>query len=304
MIPNFDFFHEDTESYLSVGEITIAVGFRCNLQCYGCSTVSNYKMHDPFTLADRLSWIESLGDMLARNNLTIGRMSIGGGEPFITKDTIPLINKIYEVFPKSMMRHSIVSNGLLVRKNLDILDAIQEHNMAFSISMHRTDEEAETEYKKLFELMAARNIKFGTTFTSNTRPWMLQYKTENGKVIPAESDINKSWTVCKSKHWSHISDYKLLKCPKITYLDRMLTHTNQLDDPQWQKYRKYKGIDCRTANLDDVIKFFTAGPEDICGMCSETNVFYNEKPVFQKDYENFNFEDKKVFSFSLNPKNK
>lgn len=305
MIPNFDFYHDDDGvSYVAVGEVTIAVGFRCNLQCNGCSTVSHYKIHDPFTLDDRLKWIDSLGNLLSANNLTIGRMCIGGGEPFITKDTIAIIKKIYEVFPRSMLQHSIVSNGLLIRKNIEILDAVQEHNIKLGISMHRTDDEAKKEYEALFELLNERNVEFTPTSTSNSRPWMLPFnKTADGKVFPAESNITKSWTVCKSKRWSHLYDYKLLKCPKITTLDRMLTHTNQLDDPQWQKYRAYKGIDCRTSNLDDIVKFFTSGPEEICSMCSENNVFYNEKPTYQKDYENFNFEEKKVFSFNVNPRN-
>lgn len=306
MVPLFNYRHEaDGTSHLAVGEITIAVGFRCNLQCYGCSTVSNYKVDDPFILNDRINWLEALANLLSKNNLIVGRICIGGGEPFLSPQTPAIIKKVAAFFPKSMVPHSVVTNGLLVRKNTELLDIIQETGrFEIGISVHKTDRDSLKEYILLKQELQRRKIPFYIKVVGNTLPWLLLFnKNDEGKVIPAESDsINASWASCKLKYWAHLHDFKLLKCTKIAYLDRMLTVTKQLDDPQWKKYRDYAGLDCRTADLDDIIKFFSAGPEDICKMCSDKNVFYKSKPLYRNEYDSFAFEENQIITHSLRKK--
>ena len=104
------------------------------------------------------------------------------------------------------------------------------------------------------------------------RVWFDLFKydyTDGIKYYPYEDhNIEESFKHCSCPN-SQLYNGHLWKCPMMSYLRESLEATNQLDDPKWQKYLKYKPTSI-TASDEDLRASFkeVLEPTWICDMCS------------------------------------
>ncbi|MCW4029312.1 MAG: radical SAM protein [Candidatus Bathyarchaeota archaeon] len=104
---------------------------KCNLKCIHCYA-SNYR--------GRNFSFEQVNAILKKaQQLNIERVSITGGEPFVRKDLLSIINRICDY---NFHLYPIFSNGTLLDKNPKVIDYICEHfDTAFYISLHGLEKE-------------------------------------------------------------------------------------------------------------------------------------------------------------------
>ncbi len=89
--------------------IDIDITTRCNLRCSYC-----YHFNSPGDVKDDLPTAEWLTFFEELGNLAVMEVSLAGGEPFLRKDLVDLLQGIAE----NKMRFSIISNGTLITDTL------------------------------------------------------------------------------------------------------------------------------------------------------------------------------------------
>jgi len=280
---------------LGIRNIDIAATLSCNLQCLGCSVGSNLAVKDGYTLQDRLSWVNNLADMLDRFNMYVDEVVIYGGEPFINSDFLD----IFDLAKQRMSKSDIViyTNGLLIERNESYLERLRDSNVTVRVSSHTQDEKIQKQIIKGVLLLKKHKIKHEITGVSfpvykpegERYHWSIPHPMDaNGKIHPVnEANYKRSWAACGMKYCTPLYANALWKCTKLAYLKQTLAKTKQLDDPAWQPYLDYKPFALDDPNYDDLIDFFSTGPETVCSMCPNKVVYYDSKPVYKADYEGF-----------------
>ena len=127
------------DMYLNVGSrgqfilptLAIVTTYKCNLQCKLCNMLlpyfKVYREFSPHQIVENLNIILSVVD-------NIGLLNIAGGEPFVYKHTLELINLLFNV-PNIIKIKEIrfITNGTII-PNDAIFKAIKKFNIALEIS--------------------------------------------------------------------------------------------------------------------------------------------------------------------------
>ena len=79
---------------------------------------------------------------------------------------------------------------------------------------------------------------------------------------------------CIASSCHQILNGYMYKCSKLSNLHAALKQTNQLDDPQWEKYLQYKPIHYSNSK-EEIVKFFNKKEEDVCTGCNTTQTYDN-----------------------------
>jgi organic radical activating enzyme len=113
-------------------------------------------------------------------------------------------------------------------------------------------------------------------------------KFVDGKPKPYDEGDPKAsyWNSCPSNFCALLKDNRIYKCAALGTLETFLARHGSLDDPDWQKYLNYKGLDLTTCTEDDINKFMSNiyCHIDECSMCPKNNVsiLKNELNVLPK----------------------
>lgn len=269
-------------------------GFKCNLACRGCNSGSDIIFHrdyDPSlesileTIENFANYVEDVSDMI----------TIVGGEPTLYwhEKIVPIARHIRKFFPHSII--NISTNALLIHKfRDDIVDLFLEvDNIRLSIDDHLAGFADSAEAKKLYEHLdyflshprihkihdmhydiPDKKIDF-MLHTFYEHGFKAQFKQVNGKLKPfATQDPEGSFRIgCISPFCAAAIDNKLYKCPRLLTLPKILNETNQLDDPDWQKYLNYKPVDLKTASQEEIDYFESTESKAIpeCDVCPNGN---------------------------------
>ena len=95
------------ENYLSAPfRVFYDITYKCNLRCKHCFTNSGIEDKEELTLKEKIDLIEQLSD------LGVEKISIAGGEPFVSKDIYPFIKKCND----KDIDVSISTNGICFNK--------------------------------------------------------------------------------------------------------------------------------------------------------------------------------------------
>jgi organic radical activating enzyme len=282
-----------------MGEIILLSTPKCNLQCLGCITASNYVTKDPYTKEDKIDWIKTLHKTFTDNNISLTSISLQGGEMFLNDDFIDISRLIGKLFPDNKLK--IFTNGTLIGKRMDWLDKLiaSNKNLKFSITVHKVDENTVRDLALVKYKLISNNISFdiqglnvpGLNLKQYDDFWRLpwRYNNDGSKIKPMrQGDELMSWTTCVEKYCNHIVDYKLFKCTKLAYLRPMLHKLKQLDDPDWQHFLGYQPLDLRTATFRDIANFAAKSVESYCDMCPAYGGYVpNDKPIYKEDYADY-----------------
>lgn len=93
------------------------ITYDCNLRCKHCFTSSGNKDADELTLDEKLNLIENI------KKLGTKRISIAGGEPFVSPDLFPFLR----ICNENNIDVSITTNGTLFTK--EIIETLNEYNL-------------------------------------------------------------------------------------------------------------------------------------------------------------------------------
>ncbi len=84
---------------------------------------------------------------------------------------------------------------------------------------------------------------------------MRQYRVENGKPLPFQSDPGAAYRVCMQKTCSQLYQHRLWKCPALAYFSLMEKKLRIEGIPEWQLFRDYqvwKVYADKSPKIDDI----------------------------------------------------
>jgi len=274
--------------------VNVHYGFKCNLGCKQCITASDFLDHtryDP-SLEETIQTVDNLHQAVGNVEIMI---TLLGGEPLLYWDRVSILAKhIRKRFPLATI--NITTNGLLLHKyqNSVIELLLELDNCKLTISNHMTlfahDKVAQVSYKnlnlflsdpRLFKIHDYHydipNHSIDIHMSENGIKFINQYKLlPNGQVKPYATNDPEGSMIhgCTGSICSFAKNNKLYKCSKLAVLPNVLDHTNQLDDPDWQKYLNYQYIDL-TATTQEQLDYFeeTQGkPISECDGCPNQQI--------------------------------
>lgn len=288
------------ESFSVIPSLVFPINLACNLQCFGCNAGSNWGIKDQFTNEQRLTWIDNLASVFDRFKLHTDVIEIVGGEPFMNKSVLEILRHVRNQLPKTKIQ--FFTNGLLIEHNVRLLSEFRDLGVFMAISLH----DARREHLNKITSGILRLKENGISYTiknmtetdlpeqlggKSLKSWVIPHMPDQeGKIHPHnEEKYLRSWSICTSKTCPNIYDNAIWKCGPTASLRNLLRHSNQLDDAEWQPYLAYKPLrlDDPALDYDTVLEFFSRGPEPVCSMCPAQNTFYAGKPVYRREYDQF-----------------
>lgn len=264
----------------------------CNLACRACN--HNSSLLGVKSGVDIDALIDDIKSFLPKVYVW-SHISIIGGEPLLeprTREVVKVTREVSEATGQTC-NIKLFSNGsrLLQEKEWIVDEMLKGVN--FRVTFHkpwytqqgsvnwenaakfiRYCKERGADTENLLEFSEAFRLLDG-----KPRQWfdIVKYdiKDDQIKYYPfEEGDPEESFTHCTCPN-SQLYNGQLWKCPMISYLRESLDATNQMDDPEWQKYLSYKPTSIHSSqeeiqqSFDEVTK-----PHWICSMCPRNPVWF------------------------------
>lgn len=239
-----------------IGYIEMHLVNHCNLNCRGCSHMSNVSPVD-FIEED---YFEKEIEIL-NSKFNVQTIRLMGGEPLLHPRISQLVAVTRDILPYS--RIELVTNGLLLVKMTDeFWENIRDKDIVVSVSsykptMHISD--------GIIELFERHNIKYIFDVSSKQKDDKnYVFEFHKGLGHKKTHDGNKSSKVCFGKNCYFYKDFKISKCayPALIHLlnEKFFTsYVVEQDD----------FIDVRNINDGwDALKKLTE-PMDFCSYCIE-----------------------------------
>lgn len=248
----------------------------CNLSCAGCSNYSD------LSHKGLLSWDEGrqqIEPWLER--LEIPDFGIMGGEPLLNTDVRKWLKGIRELMPNSQIRFT--TNGLLLSKNLDIVDLCYSlGNVVFKITQHQDSKDIDDaiEYiERRFDWRPVQEFGIDRWATSNNfrlqinkpKTFIKTYAGPYEDMKPYNRNPVDAFEICCQQTCPLIYQGKLYKCSTSGLLEDTLTRFNNPNYAEWEQYIT-AGITplCTDAELKTFVDNF-GKPHATCGQCPSRN---------------------------------
>lgn len=232
------------------------ISYACNLRCDGCSHYSNYAMSGVVRLADARAWLETW-----IRRLHPVRFRMLGGEPAINPDAAHIIRMAAEILPQT--QRSMVSNGLLLHKRDDILEALAATSTALDLSLHDRDPETRAELNRVRDKAMGMGIGC-TIIEAQPDEFTHLYRGSGKDIMPYEDNRPFSaWACCEEKNCACIHEGLLWKCPPLAFLGKLDAKIGLA--PQWGRYLAHRGLTPDTPA--ERLFAYLAYPEKDCDMC-------------------------------------
>lgn len=272
--------------------VEIMVTQACNISCSGCTNYSD------LSHKGLLSWKNGRDQILPwLERLHIQDFGLIGGEPLLNTEIRQWILGLRQMLPDAQIR--LTTNGLLLEKNLDILDLCYDiGNVVFKITRHVND----TNLENLIELIFHKfNWEPVTEFNINRwrtkNDFRLQINTPNiflktfignyENMQPHSSNPDAAFEICCQKTCPLLYQGKLYKCSTTALLKEVL---ERFDNPNLTKWKPYlnKGLepDCTASELDSFIQNFGKA-HNVCSQCptqqdTQSHLVHFENVSFKK----------------------
>jgi len=244
----------------------------CNLSCHGCTNYSDLA-HSGY-----LTWEEGKDQILPwLERVDIPDFGILGGEPLMNPGIIDWLTGLRKLMPDTQIRFT--TNGLLLHKNLEILDIMQDlGNIVFKIAVHENNTDLENIIQKVFDRFAWEPVaEFGIDrfkTKNNLRFYVRRpdifYKTYLGtydNMRPHNSDPVQAIEICCQRYCPLLYKNKIYKCSTGGLLEETLSRFGFPNREEWAPYiPKGLSLDCSDNELSDFLDNF-GKPDTICGQC-------------------------------------
>ena len=259
-------------------QVEFITNWNCNLSCYGCDSYSHLikqPKHNNYLLDDIKNWAIKLVPLSKNKDINCNKVKILGGEPFLYKK----LNDILITTRQHYKEWNVVlgTNGLLLKKNKNILQTCADLNIELYITKHFKDKNYLTKLKENIYFASEYTNKIKIVDATRDNYWRRYNKQINNKIYPWNNkNIRKTWEACLARRCHQVYKSYLYKCSIIAGLENVLSETNQTNEKEWQKYLKYSPIHY-TCSEEEIIKFFSKEEEYICSICNIRNISLKEK---------------------------
>jgi organic radical activating enzyme len=247
----------------------------CNLSCLGCTNYSDlpHKSYESWT--DMQTTLKQWLDVIE-----IPDFGIMGGEPLLNPEIREWITGVRELMPGSQIRFT--TNGLLLHKNLDLLDLVFETgNMVFKITQHHKTAQLEKTIEYIFQKYHWTPVHEygidrwisdnGVRFQLNTPERFIKtYRNSYDNMLPYESDPVKSFDICVQKTCPLLYQGRIYKCSTQALLKDTLIKVGSPNTEHWAPYL-IDGISSDSP-LSEIQRFIDnfGKPHGMCRMCPES----------------------------------
>ena len=271
--------------------------YACNLSCQGCTNYSDLNFKGNVQWDTCKLWLEQ---WLERIN--IQDFGIIGGEPLANPNISQWITGVRDLMPNAQIRFT--TNGLLLDKKFEVVEQLHSiGNSIFKISIHQNNKKIEEIIEKIFQAYNFEPVEeFGILRykTSNNfrfqinRPttFIKSFRNDYQNMLPHSSKAEDSFNICVQKTCPLLYKGKIYKCSTSGMLNDILIKFKREHLPEWNFYRKYKGISV-TDDVKDIIEFIKnfGNPESICSMCptiGDHDSILDHKSTVRNKNEKFN----------------
>lgn len=233
----------------------------CSMHCDGCGTYSNYGIRGELSVDEAKEWLTGWAKRILPQ-----RFRLLGGEPSLHKNMLDFIDLAARVFPQS--ERFLVSNGSHLDRHPDLPKLLVETQTKLFLSFHSGDPKYLERMEKTYALVKTWKQSHDFVLVLGDYQNFIRYYQGIGKGMRpfADNDPVASWKGCWANGCKTIHYGRLWKCPQTALLRSVLSKFDLLDHPDWAPYAAYQGIGL-DASDEDLRKFLTRGPEDVCRMC-------------------------------------
>ena len=255
-------------------QIEFVTNQNCNFRCLGCDSFSDIIKKPNFNNLveqDIVNWSKVLVPLSNQKLINCKKVKFIGGETLLTKNLSSFLKVAAENFTADW-EIGFHTNGLLLKKNEDLIRLCNDLNIRIYITVHFKNREY---LEKLKE-----NIDFTQKLTKDIRVvnsaknWYSFHRYDKGKIYPFNNDSKLMYENCIASSCHQILNGYMYKCSRLSNLPAALKQTNQLEDPQWNKYLAYKPIHYSNTQ-EEILAFFNKKEEDVCTGCNTTQTYDN-----------------------------
>ena len=255
-------------------QVEFVTNQNCNFRCLGCDSFSDIIKKPNFNNLveqDIVNWSKVLVPLSNKNLINCKKVKFIGGETLLTKNLSSFLKVAAENFTADW-EIGFHTNGLLLKKNEDLIRLCNDLNIRIYITVHFKNREY---LEKLKE-----NIDFTQKLTKDIRVvnsaknWYSFHRYDKGKIYPFNNDSKLMYENCIASSCHQILNGYMYKCSRLSNLSAALKQTNQLEDPQWNKYLAYKPIHYSNTQ-EEILAFFNKKEEDVCTGCNTTQTYDN-----------------------------
>lgn len=229
----------------------------CNLNCFGCLNFNPYINNHTVHTIDSL--MESCDSFFNSIDL-VGRFQITGGEPFLYKDLMELIEYINNNYREKIIYFEIVTNGKNIPSN-ELCALFNKSNMLVYLDDYR---ESVPELSDNFLKIKEKFEEYGVLYIENyTSQWFDLDPTQEVNEGP-EEEIIAHFDQCGCP-WSTLEDSKISSCNYSLYATKAglvkYDENNYYDLKQFTPEKKKELVEFR-------LRFSTKGFVELCRQCS------------------------------------
>ncbi|MBF0169244.1 MAG: radical SAM protein [Alphaproteobacteria bacterium] len=257
---------------ISIPFLEMDIAYACDLHCQGCSHYSNYGIKGTVPFAEGEVWLR---DWAAR--LKPGTFSMLGGEPALNPDLFDYLRLAQELWPDST--RILISNGLNHHLRPGLFDLLAETKTRLDISFHsHQDKQYVERFNEALIAIEVARARLGFDMVLRTKEYRFHriYQGEGAGMRPFEDqDPVASWKACQNSSCCTIHQGMLWKCPPLAYLGLIKDRFGLDRVEAWKPYLAYRPL-APTVPEEELVRFFLAGAESVCGMCPAKLEFHEQ----------------------------
>lgn len=259
---------------ISVPALEWPAAHSCNFTCEACGSFANYGRKELMSIDQLEQWF-----LLWNKRISPKRMAVLGGEPFLNKDILGIIELGRKIWHwDSNTYYEIVTNGFLVDKFPELPKVLEKNNCTLNISVHGNSEKYTKKLNKIKHTVSEwqKEYKFSVKFEQYPQ-WSRGYLGYGEQAIPYEhGDPDSSWKHCPAGQNSFSLMYgNIYKCAPLAYLPYMKEQFPNLSN-KWDYYLSYRPLTPECSD-NDIIEFYSKGSESYCGMCPSQPQYFEKK---------------------------
>jgi len=254
----------------------------CNLACQQCSHYSNFRLAGAMpTPAAARSEYEAWNKRILPK-----RFALLGGEPLLNPKLVDHLHLARECWPHSNLM--LVTNGFFFDRHPTLPETLVQINCRLEVSQHGTH----PDYLKRFRRAKQSVWRWREQYPGihikirqSHRGWMRQYRIENGKPMPFDSNPAAAFRICMQKTCTQLFKHRLWKCPALAYWSQLDQRLSLDGIPEWQLFRDYKACSPECGD-NDLQTFVDTKAIPQCGSCpSRREPFHHPDPTQRSELQ-------------------
>lgn len=182
----------------------------------------------------------------------------------------------------------LVTNGFFVDRHPTLPETLVQINCRLEVSQHGTHADCLQKFRRAKQTVWRGREQYPgmqIKIRQSHRGWMRQYRIENGKPMPFDSNPAPAFRICMQKTCTQLSKHRLWKCPALAYWSQLDQRLNLDSIPESQLFRDYKACSPECGD-NDLQTFFDTKAIPQCGLCpSRREPFHHPDPTQRSELQ-------------------